>query len=121
MGRGPRARPLCLALIALNALAAEPGEPTALPPVVVPAPPELEPARPEAPSSRDPSGAITVLPVAEKRGQVRETAELIASAPGVLVEDLGGLGQGKSLSIRGASSSGLLVMLDGIPLNGAGG
>ncbi|HVE85726.1 MAG TPA: TonB-dependent receptor plug domain-containing protein, partial [Myxococcales bacterium] len=112
------------ALCALALAAAPPdppAAPVALPPVVVPAPAQPAPPPPDAVERRDPSGQVTVLRVADRPAQARDTAELLAQAPGVLVQDLGGLGQTKSLSIRGAPSGGVLVLLDGIPLNGAGG
>lgn len=100
-------------------------EPVRLPPVVVPAPApapgEQQEPPPEAAARRDPSSAVTVIRVDGHPEQARDTAELLAAAPGVVVQDLGGLGQTKSVSIRGASPTGVLVMLDGIPLNGAGG
>jgi iron complex outermembrane receptor protein len=54
-------------------------------------------------------------------GVARDSAELLTTAPGVTLQDSGGWGQSKSLVVRGASSTGTLVLLDGIPLNGAGG
>ncbi len=105
------------------ALGIEPGvraeDSTTLPPVTVPLPPPDVP--PESPTRRDPSGAITVIETREHQGEAKDTAELLAPSPGVVVLDLGGLGQAKLLNIRGASSNGVLVFLDGIPLNGAGG
>ncbi len=90
-----------------------------LPPVLVPLPAD-EPIA-AAPSRRDPSGALSVVEAEEHRGEAKDTAELLAAAPGVVLQDLGGMGQSKSLSVRGASSNGVLVLLDGVPLNGAGG
>ncbi len=96
------------------------GEPLRVPTV------EVEEARvaPEPPDSaerRDPSGALTVIRVDEFGGAARDTAAMLSTAPGVTVQDLGGYGQSKSLVVRGASSNGTLVLLDGIPLNGTGG
>jgi iron complex outermembrane receptor protein len=128
-------RLLCLALstsgAALAQQATEPsqespasdapvGEPLRVPTV------EVEEARvaPEPPDSaerRDPSGALTVIRVDEFGGAARDTAAMLSTAPGVTVQDSGGYGQSKSLVVRGASSNGTLVLLDGIPLNGAGG
>ncbi len=76
---------------------------------------------PDSAARRDPSGALTVVPVEEFGKGARDTAALLATAPGVTLQDLGGYGQSKSLVVRGASSNGTLVLLDGIPLNGAGG
>jgi iron complex outermembrane receptor protein len=70
---------------------------------------------------RDPSSVVTVISVEERGGTARDTAEVLSTAPGVSIQDSGGYGQGKSLVVRGASSNGTLVLLDGIPLNGAGG
>ena len=101
-----------------------------------PSPPEAEPLRiptvqvegervraesPDAASRRDPSGALTVIPVDGMGGAARDTAEVLATAPGVTVQDTGGYGQSKSVLIRGAAANGTLVLLDGIPLNGVGG
>ncbi len=99
------------------ALAGEPA--VALPPVVVPVP---EPApSPRSLEGVDPSGARTVIQVSDHRGEAKESAELVAGAPGVSLQDSGGLGQVKFISMRGASTNGVLVLLDGVPLQGAGG
>ncbi|NOJ98228.1 TonB-dependent receptor [Corallococcus coralloides] len=80
---------------------------------------------PEAPADsarrRDPTGAITVIDARERAGEARDTAELLGGSASLVVQDSGGYGQSKSLVVRGASSNGVLVFLDGIPLNGAGG
>lgn len=89
-----------------------------LPPVEVrpaPAPP------PAAPSRRDPTGAISVVETSQRAGEARDTAGLLTEIPGLLIQQLGGFGQTQSVSMRGASSNGVLVLLDGVPLNGAGG
>ncbi|GMT98243.1 TonB-dependent receptor [Corallococcus caeni] len=70
---------------------------------------------------RDPTGAITVIDARERAGEARDTAELLGGSASLVVQDSGGYGQSKSLVVRGASSNGVLVFLDGIPLNGAGG
>ncbi|QDE86067.1 TonB-dependent receptor plug domain-containing protein [Myxococcus xanthus] len=79
------------------------------------------PPPPESPERRDPTGAITVIDARERAGEARDTAELLVGSVGLAVQDSGGYGQSKSLVVRGASSNGVLVFLDGIPLNGAGG
>ncbi len=104
---------------AVDARADEPAEPAELPPVVVPLPPDA-PA-PESAPRRDPTGAVTSVDVAERRDEAHVASELISSAPGVLLQDRGGLLQSRTLTLRGASSNGVLVLLDGVPLNGAGG
>ncbi|RKG96049.1 TonB-dependent receptor plug domain-containing protein [Corallococcus carmarthensis] len=70
---------------------------------------------------RDPTGAITVIDARERVGEARDTAELLGGSASLVVQDSGGYGQSKNLVVRGASSNGVLVFLDGIPLNGAGG
>ncbi len=107
---------LCLGL---GTASIAPAQETPLPPVTVPLPPAEAP--PDAPSRRDPSGAITIVETRDHRGEAKETAELLAPTPGVMMLDQGGFGQAKLLNIRGASSNGVLLFLDGIPLNGAGG
>lgn len=94
------------------------GDATPLAPVVVPLPPA--PA-PESPTERDPTGMVTLIPVAQRRTQVQEASELLALAPSLELREGGGLGQAQQLTLRGASSLGVRVMLDGIPLEGAGG
>src|SRR5438128_1685769 len=64
-----------------------------LPPVVVPAPPPEPEAAPDSARRRDPSGSVTVIRVSERPAEARDLAELCAQAPGVLLRDLGGLGQ----------------------------
>ncbi|WP_186001932.1 TonB-dependent siderophore receptor [Corallococcus sp. Z5C101001] len=78
-------------------------------------------APPDSVRRRDPTGAITVIDARERAGEARDTAELLGGSASLVVQDAGGYGQGKSLVVRGASSNGVLVFLDGIPLNGAGG
>lgn len=79
------------------------------------------PPPPESPERRDPTGAITVIDAREHAGEARDTAELLVGSVGLAVQDSGGYGQSKSLVVRGAAANGVLVFLDGIPLNGAGG
>jgi iron complex outermembrane receptor protein len=90
-----------------------------LAPVVVPLPPDAPPS--DSPSRRDPSGSLSLVDAREHQGEAKDVAALLAGAPGLVISDSGGVGQAKSLSIRGASSSGVLVLLDGVPLNAAGG
>lgn len=104
--------------LALTSTARADNAPTPLAPVVVPLPPE---ATPESPSDRDPTGMVTVISVAQRRTEVQEASELFALVPGLQLREGGGIGQAQQLSIRGASSLGVRVMLDGVPLSGAGG
>lgn len=68
-------------------------------------------AVPEAPAS-----AATVVPAERFAGETKGVAELVATAPGVAVREYGGLGQLSTVSVRGASANGVLVLLDGLPL-----
>jgi len=73
-----------------------------------------------SPAQRDPSAAVTTLEVPARRGEVKDASELLKEAPGVVVSDAGGAGQRKTLSLRGASSNAVLVLLDGVPLAAPG-
>jgi iron complex outermembrane receptor protein len=90
-----------------------------LPPVDVPVP--AAPPPPESPLVRDPTGLTTVVDVASRRAEMSTLGMLVSEAPGVVLQQSGGLGQSEQLSLRGASSTGVLVLLDGVPLNGLGG
>lgn len=122
-------RLVCLALSTSRPAGAQEASPS---PVHAPAPPvevpevEVEGERPapEPPASaarRDPTGALTVLPAQGRATLAQGSAELLASAPGTVIQDSGGWGQSKSVGLRGAAANGTLVLLDGMPLNGAGG
>ena len=113
-----------LALAAwLSSAAAMPPVPVAAPPVEVVAPPApVEEPTPESPLRRDASAHITVLRAEERRGEACDLPGLLAAAPGLTLSTAGGYGQASRLSMRGAASNGVLVLLDGAPLslNGAG-
>ena len=116
----PHARVAALAAVLLSLpVRAEPDGGTLLPAVWVPLPPDED--APASPRRRDPSGAVSTVEVGSHAGEAKDAAELLATAPGVVIQDLGGLGQMKTLSVRGASPNGVLFFLDGVPLNGAGG
>src|SRR5215470_1238782 len=89
-----------------------------LPPVDVPVP--AAPPPPESPLTRDPTGFTTVVDVGSRRAEVSTVGMLVGEAPGVVLQQSGGLGQSEQLTLRGASSTGVLVLLDGVPLNGLG-
>ena len=92
--------------------------PEVLAPVTVPLPPA--PPAPESPSVRDPTGQTSFVDLSGRRGEVLSTGALLSEVPGALVNSSGGLGQTDSISLRGAASTGVLVLLDGLPLNGMG-
>jgi vitamin B12 transporter len=93
-------------------------EPLLLAPVTVPLPPA--PPAPESPTVRDPTGQTSVVEISGRRAEVLSTGALLSQVPGVVVDSSGGLGQSESISLRGAPNTGVLVLLDGIPLNGPG-
>jgi vitamin B12 transporter len=93
-------------------------EPLLLAPVTVPLPPA--PPAPESPSVRDPTGQTSVVDISGRRAEVLSTGALLSEIPGVVVNSSGGLGQSESISLRGSPNTGVLVLLDGIPLNGPG-
>ena len=109
------------AFVLTGATRARAGE-TRLEPVTVPLPGALTPAptTSESPARRDPTGALSVIPVPDTLAEAKDVSEVLAQAPGVVIQDVGGLGQSKAVQLRGASSNAALVYLDGIPLNGAG-
>ncbi len=115
------------------ALGGEPTEEPAAPEAPAPrkAPPRGKPAgeeeivvvgrRPRAEAASDPTASATVVSAASFAGEAKDVAQLVATAPGVAVREYGGLGQLSTVSIRGSTSSGVLVLLDGLPLNTAAG
>ena len=95
-----------------GAAAAAPALPTVeLPPVDV--------HRRAAERTQDPTAAVTVVHAERFAGETKQVAELVSTSPGVAVSSYGGLGQLSTVSIRGSTGDGVLVLLDGIPLNSA--
>jgi len=76
---------------------------------------------PRAPAPQDPTASVTVVEAERFAGELKGVAELAATAPGVAIRSHGGLGQLSTISIRGSTSSGVRVLLDGIPLDTAAG
>ncbi|HEX9400215.1 MAG TPA: TonB-dependent receptor [Anaeromyxobacter sp.] len=68
-------------------------------------------------AQRDRTASATVISAERFAGEAKGVAELVATAPGVAVNDYGGLGRLATASIRGSTADGVLVLLDGIPLN----
>ena len=92
--------------------------PVALPPVDVPF--TDEPAAATSATRREPTGAVSIVEARSAQGQARTVADLVTAVPGATVQDVGGLGQRKTVSLRGAASNAVLVLLDGVPLVGSG-
>jgi iron complex outermembrane receptor protein len=65
----------------------------------------------------DRTASATVVSADRFAGEAKGVAELVATAPGVAVNDYGGLGRLATASIRGSNADGVLVLLDGLPLN----
>lgn len=109
-------------LVCSIALAAAPGDGgvLALPPVDVAMPEPLNEPLPSSPAVRDPSATLTTRDATEARAEAKDASELIATTPGAVVQDSGGAGQRKTLSLRGAAPNAVLVLLDGVPLSGPG-
>lgn len=74
---------------------------------------------PKSEAGEDPTASATVVEADRFAGEAKGVAELVATAPGVAVNDYGGLGQLATASIRGSTADGVLVLLDGLPLNSA--
>lgn len=92
----------------------------ALPPVDVALPEVSEAPLPTSPVVRDPSATLTSRDAKDARAEAKDAAELISTTPGAVVQDSGGAGQRKTLSLRGAAPNAVLVLLDGVPLTGPG-
>jgi hypothetical protein len=69
----------------------------------------------------DETGAATVVEAERFAGESKDVAALVATAPGVAVQEYGGLGQLATVSIRGAAADGVKVLVDGLPLGSAAG
>ncbi len=106
-----------LGALAASALSLTASAQTALAPVEVPAP---EDAAASSPQVRAPSAVVTQLDASQAAAEAKDTAALLAPAPGATVQQSGGVGQRQTVSLRGASPNGVLVLLDGVPLTGTG-
>ena len=69
--------------------------------------------RPRDLAGRDPTAAATVVEADRFAGEAKGVAELVATAPGVAVNDYGGLGRIATASIRGSSADAVLVLACG--------
>lgn len=82
---------------------------------------EITVEAPRTARASDPTSATTVVDADRFAGESKDVAALLATAPGVAVQEYGGLGQLATVSLRGASADGVKVLLDGLPLNTAAG
>ncbi len=105
-------------LLSMLALSSLDGGATALPVVTVPLIDDTPP--PTAPSRRDATATVTTIDANAHRTEVANAAELVAFSPGTSMLDSGGIGQRKTMSLRGAAPNAIGVLLDGISLAGPG-
>jgi len=64
---------------------------------------------------------VTVIEIDPESPRFQTVSEVLESAVGVTVQDFGGLGKLSTISIRGASSNQVLVLIDGLRINDASG
>ena len=105
-----------LLIVALSSADAGMTEATELAPVDVPITIDGPPVLPTSPVVRDPSATVTIRDATTSRAEAKDASELVATTPGTYVQDSGGAGQRKTLSLRGAAPNAVLVLLDGVPL-----
>jgi len=78
----------------------------------------------EAPSTEQPQQDLAafgeILKIDDIPGIPISLPEALETAVGLSVRDFGGLGKLSTISLRGLSSRDVLVMLDGVPINGGG-
>ena len=96
-----------------DAQSTEPASPTLdVPPVVTQT--DRPMIRPD-----DPTAFTTVIHPRDYAGEGQSIADLLAQTEGVQVRRFGGPGQPAELSIRGSSANQVVILLDGVRLNGA--
>ena len=73
----------------------------------------------QAPGARalDDPTSVTIIDVDERLSAAADLADVIETATGTTVVQLGGLGDLSAVSIRGSSLRQVQVFLDGVPLN----
>jgi iron complex outermembrane receptor protein len=105
--------------LAADALDTNDGGMTELSPVDVFLP-AGNPAHFGSPLGREPSATTTIVDAKDRGPEATDASQLVAASPGAAVQDQGGLGQRKTVSLRGAAPNAVMVLLDGVPLNGPG-
>jgi vitamin B12 transporter len=111
-----RSKTRLLGVLALSLFVVVASRAEELPPVLMD---EQQVRLPRAGAPGDPTSAATVIEASRFAGEAKDVAQLVATSPGVAVNDYGGLGQLTTVSIRGSTADGVLVLLDGLPLNTA--
>lgn len=74
----------------------------------------------DALSAREPYSSYSEISLQSSSSGVERVADRLAAAPGVILQDSGGYGQRLTVSLRGASSEGVMVLFDGVPLEQPG-
>ncbi|MBW2287813.1 MAG: TonB-dependent receptor [Deltaproteobacteria bacterium] len=82
-------------------------------------PPVLVQALRPADLPEDPSAFTTVIEMEKYQGEAKSVAEILDESVGVQVRRFGGRGDRAEISIRGSTSSQVVVLLDGVRLNTA--
>ena len=110
-----------LALAAAGAAAQDvsPAPGDAAPPVVRRTQPAVVTTQEPAEQPEDPTAFTTVIRPEAFTGENASLADLLADVPGVQVRRFGGPGQAAEVSIRGSTAAQVVILLDGVRLNGA--
>jgi vitamin B12 transporter len=82
-------------------------------------PPVLVRALRPADLPEDPSSFTTVIEMEDYQGEAKSVVEILDEAVGVQVRRFGGRGDPAEISIRGSTSSQVVVLMDGVRLNSA--
>ncbi|MEY3214625.1 MAG: hypothetical protein RIT28_5106, partial [Pseudomonadota bacterium] len=104
------------ALLSLTAAFAQEEEPRSAPSAASGAEITVEAQAPGARALDDPT-SVTIIEVDERLSAAADLADVIETATGTTVVQLGGLGDLSAVSIRGSSLRQVQVFLDGVPLN----
>ena len=65
-----------------------------------------------------PGSSSVVIPLSGKRDQFVELKDILTSQAGIHIREFSGSGHMATVNMRGVSAKGVLVMIDGVPLNG---
>lgn len=65
-----------------------------------------------------PTSSTIVISLSDKRDQFIELKDILSSQMGIHIREFSGAGHLATINIRGVSAKGVLVMIDGVPING---
>ncbi len=65
-----------------------------------------------------PASSSVVIPLSDKRDRYIELKDILSEQLGIHVREFSGSGHLATINIRGVSAKGILVMIDGVPING---